>query len=46
MITKIRNSAVIALVVGMCVMGLLGPIMYPEYMIEAQLNSSYYMPLI
>jgi len=32
MLIKLRNSALAFLVVSACVMGLLGPIMYPELM--------------
>jgi hypothetical protein len=46
MMIKIRNYALAVLVLGACLIGLAGPIMYPEYMVEAQMNSGYYIPMI
>jgi len=46
MMIKIRNYALAVLVLGACLVGLAGPIMYPEYMVEAQMNSGYYIPMI
>jgi len=46
MMIKIRNYALAVLVLGSCLVGLAGPIMYPEYMVEAQMNSGYYIPMI
>lgn len=46
MLIKIRNCALAIVVVGACIMGLAGPIMYPEYMVEAQMNSGYYIPML
>jgi len=45
MLIKLRNYSLAALVVGACLMGLAGPLMYPELMIDAQMSSNY-MPLI
>jgi len=45
MITKIRNYSLAVLVVCACLLGLAGPLMYPELMVEAQMSTSY-MPLI
>jgi len=41
MIIKIRNYTLAAIVVGGCILGFMGPIMYPELMVNAT-----YMPLI
>ena len=46
MAAKIRNYSVGVLIIGLCIMGLLGPVLYPELMIEAQLNSGYYIPML
>lgn len=45
MLIRIRNYALAAIVLGACVLGLAGPIMYPELMIDAQMNQAY-LPLI
>ena len=45
MIIKIRNYALAALVIGACLLGLAGPLMYPELMVETQMSTNY-MPLI
>ena len=44
MLIKVRNYALAVLVVGACILGLAGPIMYPELMVEAQMNQAY-LPL-
>jgi len=46
MIIKIRNYALTVVVVGTCILGLMGPVMYPELLIEAQMNGGYYFPLL
>jgi len=45
MLIRIRNYALAGIVLGACLLGLAGPIMYPELMVEAQMNQAF-IPLI
>jgi len=45
MLIKVRNYMLAGIVLGACVLGLAGPIMYPELMVEAQMNQAF-IPLI
>jgi len=47
MVVKLRNYAIAAITVGACLMGLIGPLVYPELMVEAQMASGmHYIPMI
>ena len=43
MLQRIKHYGAGIVVIGLCVLGLMGPIMYPELMLEAQMNGPYYM---
>jgi len=43
MLQRIKYYGVGIVIVGLCVLGFMGPLMYPEIYIEAQLNGPAYM---
>jgi len=45
MLVKLRNYALAAIVIGACIMGLMGPLLYPEYLVQP-LVTGYYIPMV
>jgi len=39
MIVKIRNYTLGVVMVGLCLMGLIGPLLYPELMVQTQMEA-------
>ena len=42
MLERLRNYSLIVVLIGACIMGFAGPIMYPELMVQSQMGGQIY----